>query len=127
MAETARNHEIYCFPHEFYSCGDVEFISTTISLCNHLRLKKKKLLPLAPPDNGTNTQGCLAATQTPSGMKSEEIENISRAPMATGEVEGVRTTEPMVILRAKGRSSRKLLIRAAAYNTVQKRTIIPIQ
>ena len=33
----------------------------------------------------------------------------------------------MVILRAKGRSSRNLLIRAAAYNTVQQRTIIPIQ
>ena len=33
----------------------------------------------------------------------------------------------MVILRAKGRSSRNLLIRAAAYDTVQQRTILPIQ
>ena len=27
-------------------------------------LKKTKLLPLAPPDHNTNTQSCLAATQT---------------------------------------------------------------
>ena len=33
----------------------------------------------------------------------------------------------MVILRAKGRSPRNLLIRAAAYDTVQQRTILPIQ
>ena len=34
---------------------------------------------------------------------------------------------PMVILRSKGRSSRNLLIQAAAYDTVQQRTILPIQ
>ena len=32
--------------------------------------KKTKLLPPAPPDHDTNTQACLAATQTPSGKKS---------------------------------------------------------
>ena len=42
-------------------------------------------------------------------------------------VKAIRTTEPMVILRAKGRSSRNLLIRAADYDTVQQRTIITIQ
>ena len=47
--------------------------------------------------------------------------------MAPGEVEAIRTTDPMVILRAKGRSSRNLLIRAADYDTVQQRKIIPIQ
>ena len=60
-------------------------------------------------------------------MKSGEIENISRASMAPGEVKAIRTTDPMVILREKGRSSRNLLIRAAAYDTVQQRTILPIQ
>ena len=35
--------------------------------------------------------------------------------------------DPMVILRAKGVSSRNLLIRAAAYDTVQQRTILPIK
>ena len=47
--------------------------------------------------------------------------------MAPGEVKAISTTDPMVILRAKGRSSRNLLIRAAAYDTVQQRKIIPIQ
>ena len=47
--------------------------------------------------------------------------------MASGEVEAIRTTEPMVILRAKGVSSRNLFIRAAAYDTVQQRKKFPIQ
>ena len=39
----------------------------------------------------------------------------------------IRTTDPMVILRAQGRPSRNLLIRAADYDTVQQRTILLIQ
>ena len=89
--------------------------------------KKTKLLPLAPPDHDTNAQGYLAATQTPSEMKSGEIENISRASMARGEVKAIRKTDPMVILGEKGRSSRNLLIRSEPYDTVQQRTILPIQ
>ena len=90
-------------------------------------LKKTKLLPLAPPDHDTNTQACLTATQTPSGTKSEETEEIGRASMAPVAVDGIRTTNPMVILRAQGRPSRNLLIKSATYDTVQQRTIIPIQ
>ena len=71
---------------------------------------KTKLLPLAPPDHDTNTQACLAATQTPSGKKSEEIKESARASMSPLEVDDIRTTDPMVILRVKGRSSRNLLI-----------------
>ena len=80
--------------------------------------KKTKLLPLSSPDHDTNTQACLAATQTPSGEKSEETEEIARASMAPGEVEAIRTTDPMVIFRERGGSSRNLLIRAADYDTV---------
>ena len=47
--------------------------------------------------------------------------------MAPGEVKAIRTTNPMFILRAKGGSSRNLLIRVAAYDTVQQRKILPIQ
>ena len=47
--------------------------------------------------------------------------------MAPAEVDAIRTTDPMVVLRAKGGSSRNLLIRAASYDTVQQRTILPIQ
>ena len=32
---------------------------------------KTKLLPLSPPDHNTNSQACLAATQTPLGTKSK--------------------------------------------------------
>ena len=87
-------------------------------------LKKTKLLSLAPPDHDTNTQACLAANQTPLGTKSEEI---ARAYMESVAVDAISTTDPMVIFREKGRSSRNLLIRSTAYNTVQQRTIIPIQ
>ena len=73
-------------------------------------LRKTKLLPLAPPDHDTNTQACLATTQTPSGKKSEEIEDIARASMAPVSVDVIRTTDPMVILRARGNQSRNLLI-----------------
>ena len=47
--------------------------------------------------------------------------------MAPGEVEATRMTDPMSTLRAKGGSSRNLLIRSEAHNTVQQRTIFPIQ
>ena len=89
--------------------------------------KKTKLLPLDPPDHNTNTQACLAATQTPSGKKSEEIEEIARASMAPVAVDVIRTTDPMVVLRARGGLSRNLLIRGAAYDTVIQRTILLIQ
>ena len=42
-------------------------------------------------------------------------------------VADIRTTEPMVILREKGRSSSNLLILAAAYDTFQQRKITPNQ
>ena len=87
----------------FGSFGDVAFVSTTISLCHRLMpLKKTKLPSLAPPDHDIKAQVCLAATQTPSGKKSEEIEEIARVSMAPGEVEAKGTADSMIILRAKG-------------------------
>ena len=47
--------------------------------------------------------------------------------MAPVSFESIRMTDPIVILRAKGISPRNLLIRAAAYDTAQQRTILPIQ
>ena len=47
--------------------------------------------------------------------------------MAPVAVDAIRKTDPMVVLRAMGGSSSNLLIRATAYDTVQQRTIIPIQ
>ena len=47
--------------------------------------------------------------------------------MSPVAVDVISTTNPMVILRAQGRPSRKLLIRAAAHDTVKWKTILPIQ
>ena len=88
--------------------------------------RKTNLLPLAPPDDDTNTQAFLAATQTPSGKKSEENEEIARASMAPVAVDVIKTIDPMVILRARGNQSRNLLIRGAAYDIVHQRTILPL-
>ena len=43
-------------------------------------------------------------------------------------MEKVSTTDPMVILRDKGRcrASRKLLIRADTYDTMRARTVLPL-
>ena len=47
--------------------------------------------------------------------------------MEPGEVKAIMPTEPMVTLREKGEPPRNLLIRVAAYDTFQQRTVIPIQ
>ena len=85
------------------------------------------ILPLSPPDHETNTQACITANQTPLGKKSEEVEDISRTSMALVAVEAIRMNDPMVVLPAKGRSSRNLFIQAAAYDTVQQKTITTIK
>ena len=59
-------------------------------------------------------------------MKSEEIKDIAGASMALGEVDAIRTTEPIFILIEKGRSLRNLLIKSAAYDIAQPREILPI-
>ena len=86
------------------------FFNNNQPLSSLMPLKKRKLLPLAPPDQDTNTQACLTATQTLSRKKYEEIKEIDRASTASGEVEATRTTGPMVVLREKGGLSRNLLI-----------------
>ena len=47
--------------------------------------------------------------------------------MVLGEFKSIRMNDPMIINRENGGSSRNLLIRVRAYDTVQQRTIIPIQ
>ena len=81
-----------------------------VRIPNHLCLKKTKLLTFAPPDHDSNTQACLAKTQTPSGNKSEEIEEIPRASMAPVAVDAIKTIDPMFILVARGIKSWNLLI-----------------
>ena len=47
--------------------------------------------------------------------------------MAPVVIDVIRTTDPMVVLRARQNESRNLLIRGAAYDIVHQRTILPIQ
>ena len=47
--------------------------------------------------------------------------------MAPVVIDVIRTTDPMLILRARRNESRNLLIQGAAYDIVHQRTILPIQ
>ena len=55
------------------------------------------------------------------------MKDISRASMTPEEVGETSTTDPIFILIENVISSRKLLFRVAAYDTVQQRIIISIQ
>ena len=86
---------------------------------------KTNLLPLSPPNMITNTQAMVASVQT----SSKGINWISEDTVASIQLEAKRTNYPMVIIRAKGSTqqpSRNTLLRAAAYDTVQKRTVLPL-
>ena len=89
--------------------------------------KKTHLPPLYPADIGTNQQDHLAGIQLSNRDKDDDIGCIEKASIANIQMEEVRKTDPMVILREKGRcrSSRNLLIREAAHVTVKARTVLP--
>ena len=55
------------------------------------------------------------------------VEKVTVLGWNKSSVDVIKTIDPMVILRARGNPSRNLLIRGADYDTVQQRTIIPIQ
>ena len=83
---------------------------------------KTHLIPLIPPNMITNTHACVASVQT----YSKFINQISEDTLAPINLQVSRTNDPMVIIRAKGSTqqpSRKIILRAAAYDTVRKRTV----
>ena len=87
---------------------------------------KTHLLPLSPPSIITNTQAMVASVQT----YSKGVNLIAEVTVAPIQLEMTRTNDPMVIIRAKGstqKPSRNILLRAAAYDTVHKRTVLPLQ
>ena len=91
--------------------------------------KKTSLVPITIPDEDTNTQSCLAASQTPKCKKAVEIEVIYRAITATEDVVVTRENYPMVLLieKVKVVSPMNLLLVEASYNTVVNRTVITLQ
>ena len=87
---------------------------------------KTHLLPLSPPSIITNTQAMVASVQT----SSKGVNFIAEDTVSPIQLEVTRTNDPMVIIRAKGgtqQPSRNILLRAAAYDTVRKRTVLPLQ
>ena len=78
---------------------------------------KTCLLPLIPPNMITNTQAMVASVQT----SSKGINWIAEDTVAPIQLQVTSTNDPMVIIRVKGHTqkpSKKILLRAAAYDTV---------
>ena len=87
---------------------------------------KTRILPLIPPNMITNTHSMVASVQT----SSKGINCIAEDTVSPIQLQVTRTNEPMVIIRAKGSTqqpSRNILLRAAAYDTVRNRTVLPLQ
>ena len=87
---------------------------------------KTRLLPLNPPKIITNIQACVDSIQISSkGINKNSEDTISPIKFLT-----TRTHFPVVIIRAKGsiqQPPRKILLQAAGYNAVRKRTVLPPQ
>ena len=74
----------------------------------------------------TNTRACVVSIQT----SSKGINHIAEDTLASIKLLTTRTNDPMVIIQAKGsiqQPPRKNLLRAAAYATVRKQTVLHIQ
>ena len=87
---------------------------------------KTHLLPLSPPNMLKNTQACVASVQTSSKL----INQISEDTLAPIQLQVTSTNDPMVIIREKGSTHQppiNILLRAAEYDTVRKRTVLPLQ
>ena len=102
--------------------------SFTVSSGNIIRdhFAKTCLLPLIPPNMITNTQACVASVQT----SSKGINQIAEDTLTPIKLQVTRIKDPVVIIRAKGSTqqpSRNILFRAAAYDTLQKKTVLPLQ
>ena len=65
--------------------------------------KKTRIPHLSPLDIDTNHQAFLAGTQQSNRDKLDDIGRISKASIAPIEMAEVRTTDPMVIMKYKGR------------------------
>ena len=74
----------------------------------------------------TNKQGCISYVQT----SSKGTNQIAEDTLAPIKLQVTSTNDPMVTIRAKVSNQqplRKILLWAAAYDTDQKRTVLPLQ
>ena len=90
--------------------------------------KKTNILILSPSYIDTYHQDFLAGIKKSNREKEDGIVQIEKAIIAPIYMEEVRTTDPMVILREKGRcrESRNFIIRASTYETVRTQTVLPL-
>ena len=100
----------------------------TVSAENIIRdsFSKTHLSPLIYLNTIRNTQACVASIQT----SSKGINHIAEETLENIKCLTTRTKNPMVILRAKGSTQkppRNILLRAVAYDTVPKQTVLPLQ
>ena len=100
----------------------------TVSSGNIIRdiFAKTCLPPLIPPIMITTTQTCVAFVQ----ISSKCINQIAEDTLEPIKLKMTKTNNPMVIIRAKGSTPKppiKILLRAAAYGTMQTQTIPPSQ
>ena len=86
------------------------------------------LVPLRPPTQ-TEFSGyaCVASLQCGSGKKAQELEVVKQEVMGTSKLTSKRTTDEKVILQAENSTSRNLVLRAAAYDIINKTVVIPAQ
>ena len=100
----------------------------TVSTVNIIRdsFAKTRLLPLNTPNMITNTQACVAFIET----SSKVISYIAEDTLSPMKLLTTRTNHPMVIIREKcsiQEPPRKILLWAAAYDTVKKQTVLCLQ
>ena len=102
--------------------------SFTVSSGNIIRdsFAKTHLLPLSPPNMMKNIEACVASVQT----SSKGINHIAEYTLAPIKLQVTSTNDPMLIIRAKvstQQPSRNIILRVAGYDTVRKRTVLPLQ
>ena len=115
-------------PHHMNSVLVETWEAFALSYGNIIRYSfaETRLLPLIPPNMITNTQACVASVHT----SSKGINQIAEDTLTHVKLQVTRTNDPMVIIRAKGITQqpwRNILLREAVYDTVQKRTFLPLQ
>ena len=114
-------HEVSTSPHELWE-------AFTVSAGKIIRdsFTKTHLTPLCPPNMITNTQACVATVQT----YSNGINKIAEDTLAPIQFQVTRTNNTMVIIQAKvsiQKPLRNIILREAAYDTLRKRTVPPLQ
>jgi hypothetical protein len=91
--------------------------------------EKTRLCPVRPPTEHKQYAGgsMTAALQCAEGKKSVEIDIITRQALRNVDFNVRTSVDPVVIIKAQGKSDRNLLIRSVAYDVVSRSLIVPVQ